>query len=127
MRMDIQGIQEAQRQNAEWMAALRPSGGFGEAIRYGTTAAHRYAVSVTHVDTGALRASHRMGIYEGGREGRVDIDGGAANPRGQRPARYGVYEHNRGGEHAFYGRTVKEAGPNIVDEMVRIVKESVTR
>lgn len=104
----IRGIQEAQRDNARMIAALRPDGGLGRAVQYGVIEAHRYTVTITHVDTGALRASHRMEVT--GARGRIYIDPASVNPKtGQRPSRYGVYEHARGGVHAFYQRTQDEA------------------
>ncbi|MCH8093069.1 MAG: hypothetical protein IH953_00605 [Chloroflexi bacterium] len=68
----------------------------------------RTSGSMTHVDTGALRASHRMELSSKGKtaRARIFIDPSAANPRtGRRVAKYGFYEHARGGSHAFYGRT----------------------
>lgn len=113
----IEGIQELQRANLQAMAALRPSGALGRAVRWATMAVHRYAVAITHVDTGALRASHQMHYREGHRdaEGRVDINPSTRNPKhGIPPARYGPVEHARAGSHAFYERTYFEAGPDII-------------
>lgn len=108
MKTDIRGIQEAQRDNAKMVAAMQPNGGLGRAVQYGTIEGHRYAVAITHVDTGALRGSHRMDVS--GAHGRIYIDPASVNPRsGQRPSVYGPYEHARGGPHAFYQRTQDEA------------------
>lgn len=119
----ITGIQELQAWNIRAIAALKPSGAAGEAVRWGTTEAHRHTVAITHVDTGTLRAAHRMTIEERGKvRGRIFIDRSARNPRtGQRPAVYGVVEHRRGGTHAFYGHTLDEAGNRIAKGMQRIV------
>ena len=68
----------------------------------------RTSGSMTHIDTGALRASHRMEFSSKGKTARalIFIDPTAVNPRtGRRVAEYGFYEHARGGSHAFYGRT----------------------
>ena len=111
MDVTIRGIQEAQRANLEVIKNLQPGGAFGRAIQYGTIEAHRYAVSITHVQTGALRASHRMEVS--GLEGRIFIDPTSENPRGGRPEIYGPIEEARGGEHAFYARTEAEAGYRI--------------
>lgn len=125
MRATIEGIQEAQAWNLRKIAAVRPRGALGRAILYGTTAAHRGAVARTHVDTGALRASQRMVMY-GDSEGQVFLDGSATNPRtGQRTAAYGPWEHERGGEHAFYQRTVDEDGPGIEQEMASMIGSAV--
>lgn len=107
----IQGIQEAQRDNLRMIANMRPSGAFGRMIQFATVEAHRYAVTITHVDTGALKASHRMTVD--GPIGRIFIDSTAVNPRGARPSIYGPIEHARGGGHAFYYRTEQEAGSRI--------------
>ena len=121
VKLTITGLQEAQAKNNRTMAALTPAGAFGRAIQYGTIAAHRGAIVLTHKDTGALKASHRMQI--GGLRGRVYIDPGAAKPRsGQRTAEYGPYEHQRGGEHAFYARTVSEFGPEISRAMQGLIE-----
>ncbi len=124
MDMTIKGIQEAQRWNLRAIAALRPSGALGRAIQWGTAAGHRYAVSITHVITGALRASHRMSVSS--TQGRIFLDPSARNPRSrQRTAVYGPVEERRGGEHAFYRRTVTEAGPRIAREMGQRVAREV--
>ena len=68
----IQGLQEAQQINARQIAALKPSGAFGKAIKAATIEAQRYAMYITHVKTGGLRASHRMKIT--GLQGEVFID-----------------------------------------------------
>ena len=125
VKLSITGIQEAQAKNNRNIAALQPSGALGRAVQYGVIAAHRYAVGVTHVDTGALRSSHRMEIT--GLRGRVYIDPSARNPRSrQRTETYGPYEHERGGQHAFYQRTINEQGPSIEQAMMGLVKLGIT-
>lgn len=120
----IQGIREAQRANQRAIAGLKPNGPFGKAIKEATVKAHRYAVSITHVDTGALRASHRMKVT--GIRGEIFIDRGTRNPKtGERPAAYGAEEHARGGQHAFYERTVKEAGDGIARETGETILKGV--
>ena len=113
MKFDISGIQEAQEANLKTIAALRPRSVFGEAIKGAMIEAHRYAVQITHVISGALKASHRMEM-KGGLRGRIFVDPNSPSPRsngaGTKPAEYAVYEHARGGSHAFYGRTVSEHG-----------------
>lgn len=111
-KLTITGLQEAMARNDRRIAKLRTSDAFGKAVQGATADAHRYAVAVTHVDTGSLRASHQMEVK--GLHGRVYIDPYAQNPRSRRrTAEYGRYEHERGGEHAFYDRTVAEEGPQI--------------
>jgi len=111
----IKGLQKAQHDNNQRIAALRPSSHFGAAVKDVTIGMHRHAVAITHVwnfKGGGLRASHRMALN--GLRGRVYIDKRAVNPRGQRPSVYGPYEEARGGTHAFYSRAVEEAGPALV-------------
>jgi len=106
--LDIAGIQAAQNANARLVASVKPSGNLERAIKAMTIEAERRAVIYTHVDTGSLRASHRMELI--GPRGRVYIDPSSVNPRTKRkPSVYGVYERDRGGEHDFYGRVVNEA------------------
>ena len=115
--VNIEGIQQAQQANLRALAVMQPEGKLGQAIQLILPELHRFAVSITHVwkvRGGALRASHRMSLVEKNADtvrGSIFIDPSAVNPRGQRPAEYGVYENARGGEHAFYARTALEAGP----------------
>lgn len=124
-RVTIEGLQKAQQQNQRRIAALRPTGAFGEAIQYATAELQRYAITQTHVDTGALKSSHMMEVS--GLRGRIFLSPGAINPKGQRPAVYGVYEHERGGSHAFYERTVAEYGQHVVSRAVEKIRAAVER
>lgn len=124
VKLSITGIQQAQAANNRAIAALKPGGALGRAVQYGTIAAHRYAVALTHVDTGALKSSHRMEVS--GLRGKIYIDPGAVNPRSnRRTALYGEYEHERGGEHAFYQRVIDEHGREIETEMREIVRRGL--
>lgn len=125
----LTGLQEMQAANLRRIALLQPDGALGRLVRDVTVELHRYAVGITHVGQyrktskgtytysrnggiggGALRASHR--VEASGLRGRVFIDEGAVNPLTRaRPAEYGLYENRRGGEHAFYTRTVAEIWP----------------
>ena len=58
IKLSITGLQKAQDRMNRMVAALQPHGAMGEAIRFGTAAAHRYAVQVKHRDTATLRAAH---------------------------------------------------------------------
>jgi hypothetical protein len=120
----IEGIQEAQEANLRTIAALRPSGAYGNAIRMIITQLHRYKTTIIHVDTGALRASQR--IEQVGLKARSWIDEDAINPRtGDRPAVYGALEEARGGSHAFGARTVDEAAPQIVNTALNYLVRSM--
>lgn len=115
VRVTIAGVQAARAAVLDALAALRPVGALGEAVRAATLAADRYAVMLTAVDTGSWRASHRPQVA--GLHGRVFLDPSTTNPRsGTRPAVYGAVWEERGGSHAVYARTVNEAGQRILDE-----------
>jgi hypothetical protein len=118
--LTIRGLQEAQAANLRRIAQLQPGGAMGHLIRQVTAFTHAEAVKVTHVDSGALRASHRMKITEV--RGQVYIDPGAVNPRGQKPVVYGPEEQARGGSHAFYTRARVAA-----EQYFRVVKPQVER
>ena len=116
--MSIRGIQRAQERNLHLMAALRARTIQEAVARDVAITAHREAVVRTHVDTGALRAAHRI-IRVRPRRGRHSVtfvitpDPRAVRPDHARPAVYGLYEHRRGGKHAFYRRAVQEGRYNI--------------
>lgn len=114
--ISIYGIQAAQDAMLRGVAALKPSGALGRMVKDATLRAHRYVASITHVDTGALKASHRIEVS--GARGQIYIDPSAVRSDGGRPAVYGLVEHARGGAHAFYARTVSEAGQRIAQEAI---------
>ena len=127
--VSIEGIQEAQQANLRAIAVMEPESGLGRTVQFILPDLHRYAVSITHVWKlwgGALRAAHRMSLVEHvdkqTARGSIFIDPNAINPRGQRPAEYGVYEHARGGEHAFYLRTLLEHGPAVMGRAMKFIE-----
>jgi hypothetical protein len=87
------------------IAAMKPRNAFGRGVRDATMRLHRYAVQITHVDSGALRASHMMRVTN--TTGEIYINPNARRGK-TRPAEYGAIEHRRGGSHAFYQRTLDE-------------------
>jgi len=106
------------------IAALKPAGGLGRAVKAATLELHRYAATITHVDTGALRGSHRMRLD--GARGEIFLDPSAQNPRsGVRTAEYGPEEHDRGGGHAFYERTVIERSDRAGQAAIDAIKEAL--
>ncbi len=130
-KISIEGIQEAMAKNNRRIAALKPNGASEEAVREAIITLHRYAVQITHVGKytggGALKSSHRMDVQ--GLEGKVYIDPSSVSPRRgsakQMPVIYGVFEHARGGEHAFYDRTIAEIGGAVVNRAQRRIAEAV--
>ena len=130
-QLSITGIQEVQAKNNRRIAALRPTGAAGQAVKDAIIALHRYATQITHVGKyaggGALKSSHRMevdGLY-----GTVAIDRKSVSPRRtkrkNRPVVYGVYENARGGEHAFYDRTVDEIGDQVQQRAINTIRAAV--
>lgn len=125
LKIGIEGLQELQRQNQKMLAALEPRNAPEKALQYITAGLLRYAITITDVLTGALRASHRAGYFN--YRGVVFIDPGAVNPFGDRPVVYGEYVHARGGSHAFYERTVREAGEGIMRTGLSILDRELWR
>lgn len=114
MDVTIQGLREAQEDNAAKIRALTPQGGLGQAVRATLQEVDRYAVMITHVDTSALRASHWMEMD--GLEGSLSIRDGIRNPRtGKLTSDYGLDEHAKGDSHAFYERTYNERGDRALE------------
>lgn len=146
----IENIQEFQARNQEQIAALQPSGALGEAVKVAVLELERYAISVTHVGRyiqsksgkwryarpheqgrggGALRASHRIVFAESARDATatISIDPSVSNPlTGQKPSVYGGYEHQRGGTHAFYARSLSERGDEALRRARRVLRDGVT-
>jgi hypothetical protein len=123
-QLSIQGVQEVMARNNRRIATMETGGAAEDAVRDAIIALHRHVVQIIHVDTGTLRASQRMEVD--GLEGMVFIDPSARNPRGKtRPVEYGVYEHARGGEHAFYDRTQSEIGEQVKAQVTTKIKEAV--
>ena len=118
----IEGLQQAQANNRNRILAIQPGGVVDEEIKRLVIGSNRYAMYVTHVDTGALRASHRM--YLRPMEGEVSVSMDTYNPRSGRAVHvYAEFEHARGGSHAFYARTVAEyTKPELERSKQRIAK-----
>lgn len=132
-KLSLEGIQEVQQRNLRRIAALTPSGAAGEAVRDALIALQRYATQITHVGKyeggGALKNSHRISFDETETEGTVYIDPSSVSPRRTskkyKPVEYGVYENARGGEHAFYDRTVDEIGGSVSERAQLKIKDAV--
>ena len=130
---DIAGLQQAQADLLRIEAGLLAPTGLAAVVGEVTLALHRYAVANTHVGRyvqtrtgryrwappgtpgavggGALRASQSIEMPRDAANpvGRVYLASGAVNPYTQgRPSIYGVYEHERGGEHAFYAQAIRD-------------------
>ena len=113
--LTIQGLQELQDANLRITAALQPSGAAGAAVQRMALEAHRYLVGITHVDTGAYRASHYIELDLPKLRATITVRPEAKNPRtGKLVREYAIQEEARGGLHAAYQRTIQEVGPAIV-------------
>ena len=108
MSVTIEGAEEVQRALEQAARVAKQGGALQQAV--GVIAQHlrAYAVDVTHVDTGALKASHT--IQQSGTRAVIYPNPAVINPRSRKsPAEYGIYEERRGGSHAFYARTMGQA------------------
>lgn len=122
-QLTIDGLEEAQKVNMRRLYVLQPSSELGGAVQYAVEELQWYAKDITHIDTSALQASHLGEVY--GLRGRIYINPSAINPRGQAPEVYGPCEHERGGSHAFYERTVAERGPGVLREVEHRIRMAV--
>ena len=121
-RVSIADIQRAQMENMRMVAALQPGGIPGRAAQFMAAAAHRYAVAITHVDTGTWRAAHRIEEDFGAGRAAVFVSPNAINPRsGTRAIEYATQWEQRGGEMAVYKRTAAERGEAILRDAGRLV------
>lgn len=88
-----------------------------------------YAAAITHRWTGLLSQSHMWEYDSHTMIGTLYIDPRAIRKQGQSslawPKVYGVYEHDRGGDHAFYERTWNEAAPFIAGDGVSMMIRSL--
>ena len=101
--IEVRKMQALQDANVHEIAKLKPGGELSRVIWSLLGGTLREAVMVTHIDTGSLQASHRMELD--GWHGKIFIDPSTINPKSNtHPAVYGIYEHDRGGSHAFYDR-----------------------
>lgn len=124
--ISIKGLQEAQAAAVKALEAVKPRGAFGRAVQYVLAGAHRYAAAITVVDTGSWRASHKPVMNEQQLHGRLFIDPNAVNPFSKsRPSVYGAILESRGGRYAVYATTEQKAGPALLEEGGRIIREAL--
>lgn len=124
--LTIRGLQKAQGMQQRAHAAVQPQGARGQAVQYITAQAQRYMISIIHVDTGALRASPRIMVDYANARGTILLSPVARNPKsGQLTSVYGVYEHERGGDHAFMDRTAEEVGARLLQHGVEMIRGAI--
>ena len=108
-RIKLEGLPELEAAFVKINRELSESGEAGKVIRLITMRMQRFAPGVTHVITGALRSSHRFQID--GLRGVVFPDPAVINPdTGKSVSTYAEKEELKGGDHAFYARTVQVYG-----------------
>ena len=137
----LSGLRKLQAANMKLLAGISPAKGLAEGVKVATQLLHRYAINITHVQTGTLKRSHLADFGSGGVQtfrfgfpivdkaiGRIYINPAAKNPvTGQRPAEYGLLEHRKGGSHAFYKRTVDEHGKFAGGVAIRKIESGLPR
>ena len=129
-KLTITGIQKLQRANSKMIKALKPTNALGRAVKYALLSALRYARVITHVDTGALRASHLMkySVEAGSPTGSIYISRDTRNPKTNAATYiYGAYLHGRGGEYAFYERVIAERGDVIGKRAVKLLYDEMPK
>lgn len=110
----IYGIEAVEQALDDAAKAASQADELGQAVHVAAQHASAYAIQISHVWTGALQESHS--IDQKGARAVIYPNPGVINPISlQSPAEYAPYEHARGGEHAFYARTVNERGQAIAD------------
>jgi len=124
-RVQMQGFDQAQAAMKRAVAAVKPDGELGAAVKEALFMAQAYAAQVTHIDTGTLSRSHLI-QYTGGADGFVYPSPYNINPKSHKSASYyAIYEENRGGAHAFYARTISEHGQAILAKTGQRVTKAI--
>lgn len=86
--------------------------------------ARDYAASITHVRTGELAGAHMYEYDSHLMRGWLFINPRVVYAEGSTlrwPRVYGLYEHSRGGSHAFYERTIREAGRGMAGRGIKFM------
>lgn len=117
MSMSVEGLAETQAeiQRLSLAVATTPGGGMRNQLTLALLQLQRYALGIVHVDTGRLKNSIFTELDSRGN----DLLGYVATN-----VEYAVHEEYRPGVkaghggHAFFGRTVKEEGPNVVKNSI---------
>jgi hypothetical protein len=117
-REAVEAVQRIERQ----ITGAAP--GLSQAVGRAAEHAMRYAREISHIDTGELQGSHRA-RYVGSKRAEVYVDPSVTNIKGKKPGVYSVYEHARGGDHAFYARTVNEEAGAIFAEAAGVFAASL--
>ena len=116
--IEIKGLAETQARMERLLEEISAQGGLEAIVAKGTLRAHRYAVGITHVISGRLKNSHFPQVTATANQVYGTIGTNVA---------YAMIEHNRGGDHAFYERTVSEDGAGITAMMENDIAAAVQR
>lgn len=123
---EVKGLEKTQKALADTIKAAQPDGKLDHSIKLGITFAYGLAKDYTHIDTATLRAAHRMQQMRAA-NWRIHIDPSVVNPKtGQKPYEYGVYEHYRGGDHAFYEQVFLQ-GDKIADVSIKDIRKNLPK
>lgn len=118
IEIEIRGLRETQERMERLLEAVSAQGDLEGIVAKGTLRAHRYVVGITHVISGRLKNSHFP---------RVQVAGNQVYGVVGTNVVYAPIEHNRGGTHAFYARTVAEDGAGIVAMMEHDIAQAAQR
>jgi hypothetical protein len=115
----VQGYEQIQEAQRKLVEALKPSGGLGKAVLYGTVQMQRGTISRIHRDTGTYAASQAADVQ--GLTGSVYTKANRNPKSGTAASVYGPHEEARGGGHAAYGTTFKSDAPGVMADAIAII------
>lgn len=108
LRIELDGLKETRDSLLATARGLSAQGGLRGVVAKGTLRAHGYVSKIVHVAIGRLKNS-LFPTVEGSGNNVFGVIGTNVV--------YAPFEHDRGGAHAFFERTVNEEGPAIVQMM----------
>jgi len=119
--VEVRGWKIVIKENLQFIARIKPKTGIGVGVKAALKLVHRLAVANTHVDTAALKYSHRIDFreYSNRAEGNVYVSN-IRNPKhGLSTMFYGPVEDDRGGDHAFYGLIFNNEAERVGNEVAK--------
>ena len=121
LKLSIQGVQRAQYAALQVVRAVKPEGALGRAVKFLATGTHMRLVTLTHVDTGTLRASELIRM-DNLLHYTVYNNPAARNPRSRAyAASYASIEEARGGSHAAWQQTYEYAAASLAPRALAMV------
>ena len=126
LRFRMKGLAATTRRLDRTREMLKARGVLGQQIRQVARTIFDYMRAITHVESGALRAAERFTFDPEDVSAVVDIDPHAPPRKGKTlPVEYGIYEHARGGTHAFMQRAMSERGPAALARAEQMLERSL--